>query len=84
MTVVEGLPITIRALRLFGYLKNVSPEQKINRITKVEDMQKDDRRSQVRAAADSEQKDEDLFVCQHSCKPHVSCSFIDRFSLFNR
>jgi hypothetical protein len=26
---------------------------------------------QARTAADSEQKAEDLFVCQHSSKPHV-------------
>lgn len=37
-------------------------------------MQKDDSKSQARTAADSEQKDEDLFVSQHSSKPHVLSS----------
>jgi hypothetical protein len=36
-------------------------KQKLNRI------------SSARTAADSEQKDEDLFVSQHSSKPHVVC-----------
>lgn len=32
------------------------------------------RKSQARTKADSEQKDEDLFVCQHNAKPNVVCS----------
>ena len=35
---------------------------------------KQNRKSQARTIADSEQKDEDLFVCQHNAKPNVVCS----------
>lgn len=35
---------------------------------------KPNRKSQARTKADSEQKDEDLFVCQHNAKPNVVCS----------
>lgn len=33
------------------------------------------RKSQARTKADSEQKDKDMFVSQHSRKPNVACSF---------
>jgi len=45
--------------------------QKPNKITVDEVMQKADSIPSDGTAADSEQKDEDLFVCQHSSKPDV-------------
>ena len=48
-----------------------SPEQKPNKITVVEDMQKVDSNSSAGATADSEQKVENIFISQHSSKPNV-------------
>ena len=48
-----------------------SPEQKPNKITVFEDMQKVDSNSSAGATADSEQKVENIFVSQHSSKPNV-------------
>ena len=53
-----------------------SPELKPNKITDDEVKDKKlDRIPSDRTTADSEQKDEDLFVSQHRSKPHVSGSF---------
>ena len=48
-----------------------SPEQKPNKITVVEVMQKVDSNSSAGANADSEKKDDNIFVSQHSSKPNV-------------
>jgi len=49
-----------------------SPELKPNKFTDNEDKkQKLNRIRSADTASDSEQKDEDLFVSQHSSKPHV-------------
>ena len=54
--------------------------------TEVEVMQKADSNSSARTGADSEQKDEDIFVCQHSSKSHVvrSCYVRELIVWMNR
>ena len=54
----EHATTAISGLRT-GEIPTAAKEQKLNRITSD------------RTAADSEQKDEDLFVSQHSSKPNV-------------
>jgi hypothetical protein len=55
-------------LLLCWRLYSVSPELKPNKINVVEVMQKADSNSPDGTKADSEQKDENLFVSQHSNK----------------
>jgi hypothetical protein len=54
-------------------------EQQPNKNTKVEDnKQKPTRITSAGTVADSEQKEEDLFVSQNSSKPHVMRLFYSR------
>ena len=63
-----------QGLLLCWHLCSSSPEPKPNRITKVEvNSKKLNRYSSAGTKADSEQKEEDLFVSQHSSKPNVAC-----------
>jgi hypothetical protein len=65
------LHTTVGLCDVLIFCVNFSSEPQPNKVTVVEVMQKDDSKGQARTAADSEQKDEDLFVCQHRSKPSV-------------
>jgi hypothetical protein len=58
-----------RAFCCAGILCSVSQQPKPIEKTEVEVMQKADSNCSARTGADSEQKDQDIFVSQHSRKP---------------
>ena len=61
----------------------VGPELKPNKINNDEvNKKKPGRYSSAGTAADSEQKDEDLFVSQHNSKPFVGCRYFFCFKYF--
>jgi hypothetical protein len=77
LSVVTGLPPTNRYCCCAGIFvrpdRNRSP---INIIKLKVTTNRQIENRQARAAVDSEQKDENLFVSQHSSKPHVVRSLI--------
>ena len=67
-------------LAMCRHLKNVKPGTKAQSATRrTDDEDKNKSSTELpltesrNLGTDSEQKDEDLFVCQHSSKPNVTC-----------
>jgi hypothetical protein len=61
------------SLAMWRHLKKVRPEPQPNRITNDEDNYKSSIVKVKPGLLLISEKDEDLFVCQHSSKPNVSC-----------